>query len=264
MMNRGTGSRRGPANWQPWAGTPENYKLSIAALVQNGTMDAEIAGTLWAAVDERLSFLTVAVPQNAGKTTVASAVLALRPPEVDLHFVLGEAAELQELAEKRAGGYIVVGEFSRAPMPSYIWGSAVRGVFETLRSGYSLQTSLHAPGVEPALKVIASENGVSDEDASALKLIVYIEVFGTRTGDIVRRVTEVYELDRVEGGLPVGRALFRWRREDDSFDKLAEPQNFSTDRDALARRREVIAELAQSGRTSVEDVAAAVAAFRGD
>ena len=77
-MNRGMGfSRRGPANWQPWAGAPENYKLSIAALVQNGTMDAEIAGTLWAAVDEQASFLTVAVPQNAGKTTVASAVLAL-------------------------------------------------------------------------------------------------------------------------------------------------------------------------------------------
>jgi hypothetical protein len=256
------GSRRGPANWQPWAGTPENYKLSIAALVQNGTMDAQIAGTLWAAVDEQLSFLTVAVPQNAGKTTVASAVLALRPPKVDLHFVLGEAAELQELAEKRAGGYVVVGEFSRAPMPSYIWGSAVRGVFATLRSGYSLQTSLHAPGVGPALQVITSENGVSDEDASALKLIAYIEVFGTQTGDIVRRVTEVYELDRVEGGLPAGRTLFRWRREDDSFDKVAEPQNFGTDRGALTRRREVIDELAQSGRTSTDDVAAAVAGFR--
>ena len=114
-------------------------------------------------------------------------------------------------------------------MPSYIWGSAVRGVFDTLRSGYSLQTSLHAPGVEPALKVITSENGVSDAHASALNLIAYIEVFGTRSGDIVRRVTEVYELDRVEGGLPVGRTLFRWRRENDSFDKLAEPQSFGQD-----------------------------------
>ena len=37
MMDRGF-SRGGPANWQPWAGTPDNYKLSIAALVQNGTV----------------------------------------------------------------------------------------------------------------------------------------------------------------------------------------------------------------------------------
>ena len=94
-MERTGSSRRGPANWQPWAGTPENYKLSIAELVQNNTMDAEIAGTLWAAVDEQLSFLTVAVPQNAGKTTVASAVLALRPPEV--------AAAFRRRRDRRAG-----------------------------------------------------------------------------------------------------------------------------------------------------------------
>src|SRR5215217_2169266 len=135
--------------WHPWAGTPENYKLSIAELAHNGTMDAEIAGTLWAAVDEKLSFITVAVPQNAGKTTVASAVLALRPTEVELNFVEGRSAdELQQLARDRRGGYIVVGEFSQAPMPSYIWGDAVRKVFKTLHAGYALQTSLHAPGVE--------------------------------------------------------------------------------------------------------------------
>src|SRR5215207_4880306 len=205
MMNRGMGSRRGPANWQPWAGTPENYKLSIAALVQNGTMDAETAGTLWAAVDEERSFLTVAVPQNAGKTTVASAVLALRPPEVELHFALGKSDELQGLARdargaaagQKAGGYIVVGEFSHAPMPSYIWGDAVRNVFKTLHAGYSLQTSLHAPGVEAAVDVITKQNSVPDADASALNLIAYIEVFRTGDGAVARRVTEVYELDRI-------------------------------------------------------------------
>ena len=34
------------------------------------------------------------------------------------------------------------------------------------------------------------------------------------------------------------------------------------DREALSQRREVIAELAQSGRTATEDVAVAVASFR--
>ena len=32
--------------WRPWAGAPENYDLSIAALVAIGTMSADIAGTL--------------------------------------------------------------------------------------------------------------------------------------------------------------------------------------------------------------------------
>jgi hypothetical protein len=248
--------------WQPWAGTPENYKLSIAELVHNGTMDAEIAGTLWAAVDEKLSFLTVAVPQNAGKTTVASAVLALRPPEVELNFVLGKQDELEALASEARGGYIVVGEFSHAPMPSYIWGEPVRQVFSTLRAGYSLQTSLHAPGVEAAVDVITTQNGVPDADASALNLIAYIEVFRNGDGGVARRVTEFYELDRIEGGRAVGRTLFRWQRGSDTFDKLTEPQNFAQDRDALTKRRGLLQELVTRGRTSIDDVAAAVNAFR--
>ena len=244
------------STWRPWAGAPENYELSIAALVANGTMNADIAGTLWAAVDEQLSFLTVAVPRNAGKTTVGSAMLALRQPDTALHFALGEAEELERLAEARLGGYLVIGEFSPAGMPSYIWDEAVRRVFETVRHGYSLQTSLHAPGVEPAIRVITGENQVSDADASLLKLVVYIEVSTTARGETIRRVSEVFELDHVRHGAPVGRTLFRWRPETDRFEKVAEPQQFGADRTVLQRRRDAIEELAVSGRTSIQDVAA--------
>jgi hypothetical protein len=238
-------------SWIPWAGAPENYHLSIADLVVNGTMDAEVAGTLWAAVDENLSFLTVAVPRNAGKTTVASAMLALRKPEVPLHFALGEREEMERLRQQRLGGYVVIGEFSPWRMPSYIWGASVHQVFETLKHGYSLQTSLHAPGVEAAVSVITGEIGVTDEDASRIKLVVYIEVVDGG----VRRVSEVYELDGVAQGKPVGRTLFRWSREGDRFDKVQEPRGFGTDREALADRRLAISALVESGRTSVEDVA---------
>jgi hypothetical protein len=84
-----------------------------------------------------------------------------------------------------------------------------------------------------------------------------------RTGDgVTRRVTEVYEIDRIESGRAVGRTLHRWRRETDTFDTLAEPQNFAHDRKALTRRREVIQALVDTKRTSTEDVEAAVKAFR--
>ena len=245
--------------WIPWAGAPENYRLSIADLVANGTLDANVAGTLWAAVAENLSFLTVAVPRNAGKTTVASAMLALRKPETPLHFAYGEADELERLRLQKAGGYVVVGEFSPWRMPSYIWGDSVRRVFETLRHGYSLQTSLHAPGVEPAIRVITEENGINDADASHLKLVVYVEV--ARSG--VRRISEVFEVDEVIGGRPIGRPLFRWDRERDQFDNLNEPANFGTDRSLLQRRREGIAELVAEGRTSITDVEAMRTAVDG-
>lgn len=236
--------------WIPWAGAPENYSLSIADLVTNGTMDAHIAGTLWSAVVEELSFLTVAVPRNAGKTTVASAMLALRKPETPLHFALGERAEMEQLRREQAGGYVVIGEFSPWSMPSYIWGDSVWEVFQTLRHGYSLQTSLHAPGVEPAMRVITQEIGISDDDASRLRLIAYVEV--VQPG--VRRVSEVFEVDRVEGGRPVGRTLHRWDPQRDRFEILNEPQGFAPDRGRLQQRREAISELVEAGRTSIDDV----------
>jgi hypothetical protein len=242
-------------NWNPWAGAPENYHLSIAALVANGTMDADVAGTLWAAADEQLPFLTVAVPRNAGKTTVASAVLALRKPDVPLNFALGQPAELEKLRREQRGGYLVIGEFSPWPMPSYIWGEAARQVFQTVRHGYSLQTSLHAPGVGPAIGEITREIGVSDEDAGHLRLVVYIEAARTASGETQRRVSEVFEVDGVSGGVPAGRTLFRWRRDGDWFEKVAGPVQFATDGAILARRGEAIAALVAAGKTSILDVA---------
>jgi hypothetical protein len=247
-------------NWNPWAGAPGNYSLSIAALVANGTMDASVAGTLWAAADEQLSFLSVAMPRGAGKTTVASSILALRPPDVPLNFALGEPAELEALRREQRGGYLVIGEFSPYAMPSYIWGNSVRDVFRTLQHGYSLQTSLHATGVGPAIGVVTREIGVPDEEASHIKLVVYIEVLRGPDGPL-RRVAEVFEVDRVENGAPAGRTLHRWRRDTDAFEHVTDPEQFAPDRAVLQRRRNAIARLVQDGRTSAEDVAAMAEAF---
>jgi hypothetical protein len=248
-------------NWNPWAGTPENYHLSIADLVVNGTLDAEVAGTLWAAVDEQLSFLTVAMPRGAGKTTLASAILGLRRPHVPLHPVLAEPGELAELREAQHGGYIVVGELSPYGMPSYIWGPPVRDVFDTLQHGYSLQTSLHATSVAEAMHVVTAQNRIGDEAATHLKLVIYIEVARGRDGGSFRRVSEVFEVDRVVNGVPEGRTLHRWQPGEDRFVKEAEPLQFGQDRAILQQRREAIDELVGSGRTSIEEVTALVRTF---
>ena len=236
--------------------------ITIAELVRNGTMSAEIAAVLWAAVDEQASFLTVAIPQRAGKSTTSNAVLALRPPEVAVHPVTGQPSELERLQRERLGGYIVVGEFSRAPVPGYIWGEPVRRVFDTLSAGYSLQTSLHAPSVQAAVQQVTVGNGVSDEQASAFKLVVYIEMFGRSWADVTRRVADVYELQGVERGHAVGQSLFRWQQDGDRFEQVGEARQFGRDTADLQRRARTIATLAESGRTTTEDVAAAIEQFR--
>ena len=236
--------------------------ITIAELVRNGTMNAEIAAVLWAAVDEQVSFLTVAVPRLAGKSTTSAAVMALRPPGVPLHHVAGEPDVIERLQRERLGGYLVVGEFSQAPVPGYIWGAPVRRVFDTLSAGYSLQTCLHAPGPEAAIREVTEGNGVSDELVSAIKLIIYIERLGNDMSDFWRRVAEVYEVHAVEGGRPIGHPLFRWQREGDRFEKLSDPHQFGHDRGDLETRAGLIATLASEGRTSTSEVEAAVGRYR--
>ena len=237
-------------------------EITVAELVRNGTMSAEMAGILWAAVDERRSFLTVAIPRFAGKSTLSNAVLALRPPDVPLHHVDGSPEVMQHLKQERLGGYLVVAEFSQAPVPGYIWGEPVRRVFETLEAGYSLQAALHAPGVEEALRAVTEGNDVSDELASAFELVIYIERFGDNEENFWRRLAEIYEVDRVRNGRPEGRTLFRWQADEDRFERVEAPQGFAQGLDQIEERAAVIADLASTGRTGESDVTAAVVAFR--
>jgi hypothetical protein len=237
-------------------------EITLAEMVRNGTMSGEVAAVLWAAVDEQVSFLTVAIPRMAGKSTTSEAILALRRPGVPLHHVAGEPDEMERLKRDRLGGYLVVDEFSQAPMPGYIWGPPVRRVFDTLSAGYSLQTCLHASGPVAGLREVTEGNGVSDEQASVFKLVIYIERFGTSMTNFWRRIAEVYELHKIENGQPIGHPLFRWQHGSDSFEKLSDPHQFGRDSGDLERRASLIEGLAREDRTSVEDVRAAVERYR--
>lgn len=238
-------------------------EVTIAELVRNGTLSALMAATLWSAVDEQRSFLTVALPRFAGKSTVSNALLALRPADVPLHYVDGAEAQMARLRRARLGGYLVVAEFSQAPVPGYIWGEPVRRVFRTLAAGYALQASLHAHDVEEALREITKGNGVPKEQASAIDLVLYIDRFGVDEASFWRRLSHVYELDRIERDKPIGRTLFRWHVEDDAFELVEEPRGFGRDREDIAAHATLLEELVRGGRTSSNEVAAAVAAYRG-
>ena len=63
--------------------------LSIADLIANGTLSAEQAATLWAMVEERRSFVVVAIPRFAGKTTTTNTILGLLSTDVPVHRLSG-------------------------------------------------------------------------------------------------------------------------------------------------------------------------------
>ena len=232
---------------------------TLLDLVANGTLDAEIAATLWSVADERRSFMTVAVPRFAGKSTVSAGILKFASPDTPIHVLSGEKDQMDELAGRPDGGYLVVGEFSRAPVDTYIWGARVRKVFETVAAGFSLVTALHAPTVEEAYAKICSGNAVSDEDASVIQYMVYIERHGKSEEDFWRRISAVWEVEKVVDGVPVARLLHRWNENTDTFEVINGPQLLNADTALIQARAGKIRSLVETGQTSTTDIEALIA-----
>ncbi|MDE2860149.1 MAG: hypothetical protein OYI31_00570 [Chloroflexota bacterium] len=233
--------------------TPDS--VTIVDLIRNGTMSSRMAAVLWAAVDARLSIVVVAIPRLAGKTTTFNAVLSLLPPDVPVHRLGADQTEVGRLKEAATGGYLVVPEFSRGPVPGYIWGEPVQRVFDAMTVGYSLVTSMHAPGLEETFNDICEGCGVADEDASRIDLMLYILRFGEDDETFWRRVSEIHEIDRVRDGRPEGRQLFKWVESDDRFEAVDTPVFLRGAEADVERRRAMLDELASSGRRSPEEVA---------
>ncbi len=209
-------------------------ELTLADLVANGTMSNEIAATLRATARGRHSFLVVAIPRLAGKSTVLAAMLAHRPTGAPLRTVGDDGVAIDALAAASLGGYLVVPEVSEFPVTAgYIWGAPVRRVFARLGDDVALAAALHAPGVDEAMEIVCRGNGVPDEQAARVALVVYIRSLGRNwqrpTG---RRIAAVHEIETVRDGRPETRLLHRWDEGADRFETLAEPRRIAVRRAA--------------------------------
>lgn len=198
-------------------------------LVANGTMSKDIAATLRATAKGRHSYLVVAIPRFAGKTTVMRAMLAHTPKDTPIHTVEDDGTEVPQVLAASKGGYIVVPEIARMGRHGYIWGAPVRRVFEGVGNGVSLATAIHAPGMEEALAQITGDNKVPDADAQKLELVVYIRSLGDDVEHPDRRViATVHEIESIRGGKPKARLLHRWNETSDRFDNVSQPQRVAS------------------------------------
>jgi hypothetical protein len=204
--------------------------LTLADLVANGTMSPEIAATLRATANGRHSFLVFAIPRLAGKSTVMSAMLAQRPKGAPLKTVGDDGLDIAALAAASKSGYLVVPEISEHPVsPGYIWGAPVRRAFANIGENVALAAALHAPGADEAIEIICRGNGVPDEQAARIALVVYIRSLGSDwrrpTG---RRIATVHEIVAVRDGRPETRPLHRWDESADRFEALARPRRITS------------------------------------
>jgi hypothetical protein len=206
--------------------------LKLEDLVANGTMSPEIASTLEATARGRHSFLVVAIPRLAGKSTVMAAMLAHRPEGASLKTIGDDGTDIDALAAASAGGYLVVPEISEYPVTAgYIWGAPVRKVFSMIGADVALAAALHAPGAEEAIEIICRGNRVPDDQAAQIAVVVYIRSLGRDwqrpTG---RRIATVHEIVTVRNGRAETRLLHRWDERADRFETLERPLRIAAGR----------------------------------
>lgn len=191
--------------------------IRLADQVANGTMTEDIAALLRETARGHKSFLVMAVPRLAGKTTTMRAMLAEQPAPV---LTLGyDGEDVDPLVERAKGGYLVVPEIARGKWSAgYVWGEPVRRAFNGITQGTALATALHAPDPDEAFAIICNGCGVPDAHAARVSLVVYLRSLGEWEHPTRRVVSTVHEIRGVKNGKPDAKLLFRWNEQADRFE----------------------------------------------
>jgi len=193
-------------------------EIRLADQVANGTMSQEIADLLRDTARAHKSFLVMAVPRLAGKTTTMRAMLAEQSKPV---LALGyDGEDVDPLIDRAKDGYLIVPEIARGRWSAgYVWGEPVRRAFNGITQGTALATALHAPDPDEAFAIICGGCGVPDAHAARLSLVVYLRSLGEWEHPTRRVVSTVHEIRGVKDGKPDAKLLFRWNEKTDRFER---------------------------------------------
>jgi hypothetical protein len=182
-----------PFGWWGYHWTPPEPR-SLVWLVQVGALDARLAAFLSLAVEHRRSIVVVATPQQAGKTTLLTALLDFRPPETRPIYLRGwyeRFTFLETVPPEQA--YVLCNEIS-AHLPTYLWGQGVRRVFQAGIDGYAFVTTMHAGSAGEAIDLLRRYPiDVPAEHIPAIDLVISLDV-GYVNNTLVRRVVRVEEI----------------------------------------------------------------------
>lgn len=224
-------------------------RLTLDDLVRNGTMGPEAAALLSAAAAECRSFMVVARPRLAGKTTIMDATLEHAPPAVAVHALARSAGPGLGIPTTAARGYLRLSEIAQVGFDDYFWGAETQRVFEALGQGFSLATALHADSLDEAFAVLAA-NGLSEASQSRLDLVALVRVLGHWTAPERRVLAELHEVHAVQDGRVHARLLQRWDADADRFELLSSPEVIGSTTGDLEARTKVFRRVRESGAPS--------------
>ena len=137
---------------------------SIVELIRAGTLDAELAATLWLLIEGRVPVIVAAAAGGAGKTTLLTALLDFLPPGARIVELGGATETFDWLPQATELGWHRDREARRAiegppirpddtvllvpelsdHLPSYTWGAEARIAIRAASIGYGLAATIHA------------------------------------------------------------------------------------------------------------------------
>ena len=282
----------GPVGLPP--GPPE--PRSIVELVRLGTLDAELAATLWLLIEARVPLVVAAAATGTGKSTLLDALLDFLPPGTHAVELAGAAEtfdwlpQAPELGWRRPppspGGHrvrppvrpdttvLLIPELSDH-LPAYTWGAEARIAIRAASIGYGLAATIHADSLDEVFEALRRPPvQLADDELSRLGVVLVLRaVAGGRRRVVAAHYIRPVVRD-VHGHVQrLGPAvLATWDPGRDGFEHFAwgiVPELAARiDRRAgdfeieIDRRRDYLAGLVTAGVIGVEDVRHAIDGYR--
>ena len=154
-LNRTEQDRALPFGWWGHRSSPEQ-RLSIVDLLQEGNLDARVAAFLWMAVEARASVVVASTIEDAGKTTMLTALLDFLPAEVETIYLRGWYERFDFLDSRDPSTiYLLCNEISNN-LPTYLWGNGVLRLFESAERGFPFATTIHVDNARQMVDALSS------------------------------------------------------------------------------------------------------------
>lgn len=166
---------------------------SIVELIRGGTLDSELAATLWLLVEGGVPFLVAGEGQGTGKSTLLGAVLDFVSPGTGLVELAGasetfdwlpQATELgwpgapmaaSAPAVVRPGASLLVAPELSDHLPAYTWGEAARIAVRAATIGYGLAATIHADSLDAVFEELRRPPvALTDDELSHLGVVLVL------------------------------------------------------------------------------------------
>ena len=180
---------------------------SIIALIRDGTLDSELAATIWLLLEGRVPLVVAAQDQAVGKSTLLTALLAFLSPTTRLIRLTGESETFEWLPQASELGWpgaaaprpagdpvrpdttvLSAAELSDH-LPIYTWGRAAQIAVRATSIGYGLVATIHADSLDDVFDALRRwPVRLTDDELSHLGVVLVLR----RLEDDRRRVVAAH------------------------------------------------------------------------